>query len=254
MNSNLEVETIFSLLKAHLKLKRISYKELAKKLKMSESNTKRIFSVRSVSLHLLIRICSVLDISLSELVGSASKSSIQSFQINNDAIEFFIKNFDTFILFRSLSAAKDIDQFIKNSNTPTAKIEVQLRQLIELNLIKKKRASYQIINSGYLDLSNAPELVNKLYQKWVPWFFQRVLANQKNENYLLETFSTGLSKTNQSKLFGEITQLIARYKEIGSSDQRIGSSNFESIGLCIGIGPHRVGLFEDDELLLPKKQ
>lgn len=252
MKPDKEILAIFALLKAHLKSKRISYNLLSIRLKMSESNLKRIFSAKSCSLELLNRICKASEISLLDLVTSASKNDVLYFQLPDSAINSFMQNLDLFIFYRKLGNAGDLNKHIHELKLTNTKIDSQLHLLENLKLVKKIKNKYELTNTGYLDLSNAPKLVEKINLNWVPWFFDKVVTNQNNENYFLKASSTGLSKVNLAKLFGEIDQLLEKYREVGNTDQKIGASNYSSVGICIGIGPHRVGLFEEDIQNLPK--
>lgn len=60
-------------LKRCLRSQRISYRELASRLAMSEAAIKRMFSLRAMSLRRLEQICEVLDIGLAELGAEAAR-------------------------------------------------------------------------------------------------------------------------------------------------------------------------------------
>jgi DNA-binding Xre family transcriptional regulator/predicted transcriptional regulator len=249
-----EIEATFSLLKTHLKSRKISYADLAKKLKMSESNVKRIFSTQSCNLETLSEICAAAETSMFELISTASRLEILSFHLSNEAETHFLNNFDHFIFFRKLSAANDIEAFIKKTELPKERLTSTLESLQKINLIRKTRTGHELTVSGYMDLSKNPALIKKLNDRWVPWFFDQVLKNNNKEEYFLRASSTGLSKAHKLQMLAEIQQLIDKYSDIGYRDQRMGSTDFEAVGLCIGVGPHRVGLFEGADQLLPSKK
>ena len=60
-------------LKRCLRSQRISYRELASRLSVSEAAIKRMFSLRAMSLRRLEQICEVLDIGLAELGAEAAR-------------------------------------------------------------------------------------------------------------------------------------------------------------------------------------
>lgn len=64
---------IFKSLKAHLKARKITYADLADQLKLSEIGVKRMFSTSDCSLERLEEICSVLQISLNDLMRSTPR-------------------------------------------------------------------------------------------------------------------------------------------------------------------------------------
>lgn len=241
-----QVSTVFLLLKQHLKVQKLSYFALAKKLNMSESNLKRIFSTQSCGFEQIAKICAAAEVSFFDIVGAAAKAEILSYSLSSEAEEFFLKNFDCFIFYRRLSVTKDPSETLRGSKLPKAKVDSYLAALEKYKLLRRTRESVEFLNSGYLDISKSPELAKKIREKWVPWFFERTLRNNGSPNYFLAVGSTGLSKTHRLQLNNEIEQLIGRYKELGHRDQSPGSSEeFEPVGICVGVGPHRIGLFED---------
>jgi len=254
MKPEQEVESTFHLLKAHLKSKKISYGDLGKSLKMSESNVKRIFSNQTCSLDMLSKICAASGITMFDLISTANRVEVLSFQISDEAEAFFLSHFEAFIFFRNLAAAPNINEFLKTTQLAKERQTSILESLKKIKLLRKVKTGYELAVSGYMDLAKNPALVKKLYEQWVPWFFEQVLNNQKSEQYSLKVTSTGLSKAHKLQLLAEVEQLFDKYREIGYRDQRIASSEFEPVGICVGIGPHRVGSFENREQSLPFKK
>lgn len=243
-----EVKVIFNLLKAHLKQRRMSYSDLAKKMRMSESNIKRIFSNRSCGFEQIAMMCEASETSLFELTKLAAKAEFNSFILSESAETFFLNHFDCFIFYRNLGAASDTTTFLEKSKRTTEKTSLYLKDLERLGLIKKNGKTIELTNTGYLDLAKTPKLSKRMEKEWVPWFFSQVLEKKEAENqYFLKASSTGLNKTNQVQLRNEIQQLLQKYLEIGLRDQSFGAKEFDPVGVCIGIGPHRIGLFENTD-------
>ncbi|KTC86571.1 helix-turn-helix domain-containing protein [Legionella brunensis] len=61
-----QIDDLFSILKEQLKLQGLTYKELAKRLGLSEASVKRLFSQKDINLHRLETICECIGLSLSE--------------------------------------------------------------------------------------------------------------------------------------------------------------------------------------------
>ncbi len=252
MRPEQEIEAVFSLLKTHLKSKKLSYRKIAQRLKMSESNLKRIFSTRSCGLQQIAKICAAAEIPFFDLIKTAATNEVPIYQLSREAEEFFAQNLDHFIFFRNLSAASDPDIFIRNSGVTKLKLNSYLTSLEKLKLLKSSRTGVKLEHSGYLNFSSKSPLLKRLTEKWVPWFFQRVVHNQERNGYTLKLMSTGLTREHRAQLIEELGQLLERYILLGATDQSIGSRDFESVGICIGVGPHRIGFFEEDpEIFLP---
>lgn len=241
-----DLSAVFNLLKAHLKAKKISYAQLARRLKMSESNIKRIFSAQSCSVDQLSRMCEACGCSIFDIFAGAAKKEAPSFQLSKEAEAYFLKNFKCFVFYRHLAGATDTGQFIEGSKLPPLELKENLKALTKLGLIEDDDGEIRICGTGYLDMSEAPRLLQLVEEKWVPWFIDRTLRLKKSGGYFLRLSSTGLSKANRARFESDLSDLLEKYKRIGIEDQRIGRSDASSVGVCIAIGPHRVGFFESE--------
>ena len=94
-------------------------------------------------------------------------------------------------------------------------------------------------NTKIIKCKNLEELKKKVMERWVPWFVGRVIQQQGDPKYYLKASSTGLSKSNKARLLEDVDRLIQRYQDIGFQDQQVGAGEFESVGICIGVGPHQ---------------
>ncbi|KGP62893.1 hypothetical protein EP47_07775 [Legionella norrlandica] len=72
-----EINDLFALVKQQLRLQGITYKILADKLQLSEASIKRMFSNEELTLCRLERICSCIDMTLSELFALLEKKKIR---------------------------------------------------------------------------------------------------------------------------------------------------------------------------------
>jgi hypothetical protein len=247
MNTEFDVETVFRLLKGHLKKEGLSYKDIALRLGMSESNLKRIFSTRSCGIFQLAQICVAADTTLLDLFRSASTEGVPHYEFTPEVEAYFVDHIDEFVLFRNISSATNVARYLGGIDLPPKKLEAALCSFERLNLLDRTNGQIRLRHRGYLKLSPSGRLMKKLKQTWVPWFFERVLANEekKQDDYYLTLSSTGLSRKHKAQLISDIKELVTRYRMFGARDQTNTSSESSAVGICIGIGPHRVGHFED---------
>lgn len=245
-----EIGVLFKLLKEHLRSRKLSYKELAMKMDMSESNLKRIFSSQSCSIEQLSQICELAGSSFFEMTSMASKSQVFMYKLSEKAETFFVENFDCFIFYRKLAGSRDPNEFVENLNLSRSQIKIFLKQLEHLAIISTQNKKIEILGSGYLDLSKTSKLYKKIEETWVPWFFDQVSNNKADPKYYLKLGSTGLTEEHRLHLIAEIEQIWDKYGEIGLRDQSFGKKDFESVGFCIGIGPHRIGFFEGQQAVI----
>jgi transcriptional regulator with XRE-family HTH domain len=67
-----ELQQLLVAIKRQLKLRGLSYREVAVALKLSEPSVKRLFSTGRISLERLLKLCAMLDLTLAELTREAA--------------------------------------------------------------------------------------------------------------------------------------------------------------------------------------
>lgn len=235
-----DTHPIFLTLKAKLKARKVSYGELASRLGMSEANVKRIFSEESCSLSRLAQICDAIQLSLGELMRSAENVEPESFTLTKEAEGFFAENLDYFLFFRQLENENSLKLIQEKNELSPKEINRYLKKLEELGLIERHPGDrVKLKFNGYLQLSKDSRLMKKYFQRWVPHFFEKVMT--PHEQHFAKIFSTGLSEKNRKALVRDLEEISRKYQELGYFDQSKGTNPFEAVGVCIGIGPYRVG-------------
>lgn len=235
-----DTHAIFVALKKQLKAKKVSYGELALRLEMSEANVKRIFSEEACSLARLSQICDAIQITLAELMRSVEDIEPESFTLTKEAQAFFAENMDYFVFFRQLEDGQGLKLIQEKNDLSPKEISRYLKKIEELGLIERHPGDrIKLVHSGYLHLSKDSLFMRRYFQRWVPHFFEKVMA--PSEKHFAKIFSTGLSEKNRKELIRDLEALADKYRERGYFDQSKGANPFEAVGVCIGVGPYRVG-------------
>lgn len=238
-----QIQITFDVLKALFKARGLSYKDVAKRAHMSESNLKRIFSTRTCSLDRLVEICSAVDLSIFDIMEMATKTRAPETVLSEAAERYFTQNFECFVFFRRLAGAKSPNDFLKQEKLPKEKIKKFLKDLERFGLIEIRAEKIHVKLSGYLRIPPDSPLQRKIEEQWVPWFFSQIFANRDKPEHQLKIASTGLSKRHRARFLEELNDLIAKYRDKGFVDQRLNSAEVSPFGIAIGIGPYRVGFF-----------
>ena len=93
-----QIKEISNTLKQLLRQQRLTYKDIAQRLDMSEANVKRIFSNSSFTLDRLEEICQILNISLSDLFLISQKQIQQLTQLTAEQEQELIDNHKLFFM------------------------------------------------------------------------------------------------------------------------------------------------------------
>lgn len=231
-----ESNQIFSSLKKVLKTKGITYASLAKKLQMAESSVKRIFANENCSLDKLVDICTVLEISLSQLTDLYSAGSLPELEIHPEAESFFLKNPHYFSFLRQLSLYDSVKEVQNKNNLNSSSTKKYLTALEELNLVKKvKKKQYEIVRSGFLKLSENGELLAKLTEQWSENLLDKALTRETG--YQLQIASTRLKIESINHFRSEIKNLIKRLKDQGHLENLVSNDDVQPFGVCLVSGP-----------------
>jgi DNA-binding Xre family transcriptional regulator len=235
-----DIHPIFVALKKQLKARKVSYAELAGRLEMSEANVKRIFSEESCTLSRLGQICDSINISLPELIRSTENIEPESFTFTKETEAFFAENMDYFVFFRQLEDGKGLKLIQEKNDLSAKEINRYLKKLEELGLIERHPGDrIKLVPTGYLQLGKDSVLMKRYFQRWIPQFFGKVMT--PSDQHFAKIFSTGLSEKNRKELIRDLEALAEKYHEKGYFDQTKGANPFEAVGVCIGVGPYRVG-------------
>lgn len=235
-----ETSTIFYALKKQLKARKVSYAMLATRTGMSEANVKRIFSTETCTLARLTEICGAIDLSLAALMRAAAETEPEIFTLPKAAEDFFADHLDYFVFYRQLEHGHGVEELQEKNGLSAKELSRYLKKIEELGLIERLPGDrIKLLHQGYLHLKPNSRLQSKYFRRWVPYFFERVM--QPEEKHFVKIFSTGLTEKNRRELLRDLEDVAKKYQERGYFDQKTGSNPFEAVGVCIGVGPYRVG-------------
>lgn len=235
-----DTHAIFLALKKQLKARKVSYGELAKRLEMSEANVKRIFSEEACSIARLGQICDAIQISLGDLIQTSKEVVDESFTFTKEVENFFAENLDYFVFYRQLEHNHGTKELQEKNNLSLKEMNRYLKKIEELGLIERQPGDrIKLTTHGYLQLSPQSKLLKEYFSRWVPKFFEKVMVPE--DKHYMKVFSTGLSEKNRKGLIRELEDLQKKYQDLGYIDQSKGTNPFDAVGVCIGIGPYRVG-------------
>jgi transcriptional regulator with XRE-family HTH domain len=129
---------ILKTLKIELKKSKISYKDLAKTLKISEAGVKKIFTRDDLSLARALEICKALNISFSEVISQSEGNEQSELRFTDRQIDFLKKNISYFHFYMKLAYEQKSPIEIQNEFSLSLRsLNTYLKKLEELGLIKR---------------------------------------------------------------------------------------------------------------------
>lgn len=237
---NKEIEIIFQNLKAIMKDKKVSYKDLAKKLDLAESTIKRIFSHKNCSLDKLFEICDAIDISFSELSELVKKNTkLPTVKLSKEVEEFFLHNHDYFKFYRQFSLYNDLEIVKKKNDLNDKSVKKYSDKLIELGLLKKIESEKIVISDiGFVQFSEMAKLKSYVFDDWSKHLLNNALNQEKK--FFFKASSTRLTKKSIDYFQNEFNSLLKRFAEQGYIENFTSKKDVEPIGFYFVSGPEIV--------------
>jgi transcriptional regulator with XRE-family HTH domain len=101
-----QAAALFTTLRQLLRRRGLGYRELGKRLGLSESGVKKIFSGGNCSVRRLAQIAAVLEVPLSELTRLAEQPAIRQVELSDEQQQWLLENLDCFAFYWKLAVEK----------------------------------------------------------------------------------------------------------------------------------------------------
>ena len=205
---------VTSSLKRALKKKRVSYRELGKRLRMSESGIKKMMTAPDLSLGRLAQICSALEVDLLDLLEGALRAPPAPFSFSPAQEKFLAADPDAAAFLTALITANfDTGEVERRYKLDRTSMKVYLKQL------EKHRFVARTDGGGARSLLGPVEYMRSAMAKnlTVP-SLERALAAAPADR-CVRTGRTRLTAENLGKLNQELLDLLLRYAVIARQDE-----------------------------------
>ncbi len=138
---------IIDALKTELKQARVTYRYLAKELRISEAGVKKMFTRQDVSLERILQICKILNLSFSEIIARTEDTERSDLRFTKKQSDFLSQNIDFFHFYMKLAyeqkSPKDIQEEF-GLNLKSLNIYLKKLEQIEL-IIRHPRDRVQVV-------------------------------------------------------------------------------------------------------------
>jgi transcriptional regulator with XRE-family HTH domain len=199
-----KASTLVDVLRRELKAKRITYQELARRISVSESSVKRMFSSRSMSLQKLDQILDATEISLHDLTSRSYEESMVE-QLSYEQEEELISDRKKFIVAVSAMNFLTVEQITNiyaMSQTEVVAYLVQLDHLGVLELLPNNRIKL-LLSRSFRWLPNGP--IQQLHRQ--ASFADYLNSNFDDKHDLMQFVNVLLSKQSSAILLTRLRQL-----------------------------------------------
>lgn len=200
---------LLRVVKKALKARRISYRELAKKMKMSESGVKKMLGGEDISLQRLRRLADILGMPLVELIRLSEEGGIEEVQLSPEQEEQLVREPALFRFYwKHVIEKMSLEEIGRQFALNKKEIQDYGKKLEKLGLsIKESRKESRLfrwVNEG--------PLLQKINREWSEMTLLRSLLLEKNERRGVHRLVyLSLSQKSQEDLVRRLGELMDEF-------------------------------------------
>lgn len=235
-------EYVFEALKAHLRARGMTYKDIAHALSLSEPTIKRIFSDRDCTLRRLDQICGVIGVDLQEISRGASTQARLINQLTRDQEEEIVGDIPLFVVAVCTMQSLRLEDIVATYRLSEAQCIRLLVRLDRIGLIE------------LLPSNRYRTLVAKTF-KWLPdgpimrWtkaraadYFDHLFTGPGE---MLRVVNVRLSHASRVALLARLEQVALEYSEQHNTDAWLPMDQRQPLSLCLAVRPWEPEAFSE---------
>jgi DNA-binding Xre family transcriptional regulator len=237
-----QIPVVCSTLKRLLRERGMTYRELARRLAMSEANVKRMFSQQALSLDRLEAVCNTLDLSLAELFGRVESNERSLTQLTLAQEEALASDTRLCLTAICVRDGWSFDEIIHHYAISEHECIQLLARLDRLKLIELQAGNkYKVLISRTVRWSQDGPLARFIARDVIGNFLQgRFSEPESFRFYLRGSFSQDSIRQLQKRL----EQLTREAEELNASDARLPLRERLHVGLLLAMRPWELMAFQ----------
>jgi len=230
-----QTNALIDTLKRALKDHRLTYAEIAKRLKMSEANVKRMFAARRFTMQRLEDICNLMKMELSDLFQLYEESRQRITQLTHEQEQELIQDAKLLLVavsVRNRLTFNDIVTNYKISETECIRCLAKLDKIKLIDLLPNNRIKLRF-DEGFRWLPNGP--IERFFEKQIKNEF---LKSNFKDDLEQRLFLFGLlSETSIQVLLKKIQLVSKEFTELHRQDGSIPLDKRRNIGFMMALRP-----------------
>jgi DNA-binding Xre family transcriptional regulator len=235
---------IIASLKRLMKARSITYKELARRIKLSEISVKRIFSQSSLSLARLEQICLALDVSIQEITRlSAGQTTDAPETVSLEQESALAADPNLLACYYLIANGRTGPEICSELGADEMKVRrwmVKLHSFGLVELLSKMRARART-GSSIAWRKDGP--VRQLYERQVRQeYLQSTFSGPHDEMYLR---SAELSEASCRVLLRKLERLAVEFRDLAELDRALPPREKRSMGVLLAARPWVFSVFDN---------
>jgi DNA-binding Xre family transcriptional regulator len=240
---NLTPARIMTSLKAIMKSRQVSYRDLAQRIRLSEASVKRIFSRATLTLARLNEICQALDVSLSEVIRLAGEQSADTPEPltleQESALAADPKLLACFYLLANGRTGQDVSAQLGVDERTVRRWMVRLDALRLIELRSRLRARTRAA-SVIAWRPDGP--LRRLYENQIRQEFLQAAFSRSGE--ALHFLSAELSDASCKILLRKLERMAGEFRDLAELDRTMPPRDKRSTAVMLAVRPWVFSMFK----------
>jgi transcriptional regulator with XRE-family HTH domain len=234
--------SLIDTLKRALRMRGITYRNIAVELGMSEANIKRLFSNRRISLDRLEKICELASISFVDLVKQMDLEMRSVDELSEEQERKITADPGLLLVTFLVVSGWQFDEILRNYKFTLPQLVRHLATLDRIKLIEllPNNRFYLLISPHFGWRKNGP------IQTFFTENLQRDFLNSRftAEDESLLFLTSMITKGSRSILKKQLEDLAREFNELNLKDQKVPLEQRQLTSLILALRPWRVPIFE----------
>jgi transcriptional regulator with XRE-family HTH domain len=196
-------------LKRALKLKGITYTDLASRLRMSESGVKKMLNGKDLSFRRVLQICEILGVPASELLAASEKAAIPEIELSEKQEEALLKDRRLLSVYWRFAIEKmDVSGIARVERMEAPLVRRLLENLVRLDLLVQRRGKFHAKQARKFRWRDGSKLVRVLNREWSQAVLKRALEHSKEDAPLHRLSLLRLSEASFARLRQDLLETL----------------------------------------------
>lgn len=223
-------DLIFETVKAHLRARNITYKDLADELTVSEQTVKRIFATRECSLERLDQICDVLHLDLRDLIKTTPRRRALIQQLTSIQEYEFAQNKKLLMIAICVMGMWTFHDMVHHLTIEESECEALLQRLDEIGFIElRPHNRYRLLVAReFAWIADGP--IMRMVKSMAGDYFNH---HFDQEGEILKIINVRISKSSRQQLKIKLEQITQAYAEQVTADAHLPLHERPPLSICI---------------------
>jgi len=233
-------EKLLETLKKVLKAQKVTYRQLAEELGMSESGVKKMFSGKDFSLQRLGQICEVLGLTLVDLVQLSGTEEIATLRLSQRQEKALMDSPVLLRFFWLLSVeGRSLDEIRKRESLSLLEQEKILLLLEKNDFIRRSpHGKILFLHKGLYRWEEGTQLTEMLNRKWSRQLIEKVLSRRSLPGAAFRLSRLKLSKKSQENFIQRWQDLVDEFLRKGQVEKlKAGRAEAMECSLLVAFAP-----------------